>query len=61
MSVDIWRTFSLSNIRGTGNIKTHRKYSLYAWGSSAIISFTALVVDQNTDSGVVKPFFGRNQ
>ncbi|KAJ9580957.1 hypothetical protein L9F63_023863, partial [Diploptera punctata] len=61
MSVDIWRTFSLSNIRGTGNIKTHRKYTVYAWGSSAIISFIALVVDQSTDSGVVKPFFGRNQ
>ncbi|PSN43537.1 hypothetical protein C0J52_03710 [Blattella germanica] len=61
MSVDIWRTFSVSTIRDTTGIKTHRKYSLYAWGSSAVISLIALIVDLSTDDGVVKPSFGKNQ
>jgi hypothetical protein len=61
MSVDIWRTFSRSALRGSGGLKTHRKYAGYAWGTSALIALLALTVDLCTEDGAVKPYFGAGQ
>jgi hypothetical protein len=61
MSVDIWRTFSTSALRGSGGLKTHYKYAAYAWGTSALIALMALTVDLCTEDGAVKPYFGTGQ
>ncbi|KDR10941.1 G-protein coupled receptor Mth2 [Zootermopsis nevadensis] len=61
MSVDIWRTFSRSTLRGNGGMKTHCKFAGYAWGSSAFIAFVAMSVDFCTEDGAVKPSFGTGQ
>jgi hypothetical protein len=61
MSVDIWRTFSRSALRGSGGLKTHCKYSGYAWGTPALIALLALTVDLCTEDGAVKPYFGTGQ
>ncbi|PNF31180.1 hypothetical protein B7P43_G14955, partial [Cryptotermes secundus] len=61
MSVDVWRTFSRSALRGSGGLKTHCRYAGYAWGTSALIALLALTVDLSTDDGAVKPYFGRGQ
>jgi hypothetical protein len=61
MSVDIWRTFSRSALRGSGGLKTHCKYAGYAWGTSALIALLALTVDLCTEDGAVKPHFGTGQ
>jgi hypothetical protein len=58
MSVDIWRTFSRSTLRGNGGSKTHMKYAAYAWGTSALLALVALAVDICTEDGAVKPSFG---
>ncbi|KAJ4428438.1 hypothetical protein ANN_24475 [Periplaneta americana] len=59
MSVDIWRTFSGSMLRGSGGLKTYRKYSGYAWGIPAFLVLLALTVDLTSDDGAVKPWFGK--
>jgi hypothetical protein len=61
MSVDIWRTFSRSTLRGSGGLKTHYKYAGYAWGTSALIALVAMIVDFCTEDGAVKPYFGIGQ
>jgi hypothetical protein len=61
MSVDIWRTFSRSTLRGSGSLKTHCKYAGYAWGTSALIALVAMSVDLCTEDGAVKPSFGIGQ
>jgi hypothetical protein len=61
MSVDIWRTFSGSTLRGSDGLRTHRKYAVYAWGTSALLALTALIVDMCTEDGAVKPSFGTGQ
>ena len=61
MSVDIWRTFSGSTLRGSDGLRTHRKYAVYAWGSAALLALAALTVDLSTEDGAVKPSFGTGQ
>jgi hypothetical protein len=61
MSVDIWRTFSRSTLRGSGSLKMHCKYSGYAWGTSALIALMAMSVDLCTEDGAVKPSFAVRQ
>jgi hypothetical protein len=61
MSVDVWRTFSRSALRGSGGLKTHCKYAGYAWGTSALIALSALTLDLSIEDGAVKPYFGRGQ
>lgn len=61
MSVDIWRTFAGSVLRSSDGLRTHRKYALYAWGTSALLMLVALTVDLCTEDGAVKPYFGMRQ
>jgi len=61
MSVDIWRTFSGSTLRGSDGLRTHRKYAVYAWGSAALLALAALTVDLSTEDGAVKPSFRTGQ
>ena len=61
MSVDIWRTFSRSTLRGSDGLRTHRKYAVYAWGTAAILSLAALTVDLSVEDEAVKPSFGTGQ
>jgi hypothetical protein len=61
MSVDIWRTFAGSVLRGSDGLRTHRKYAVYAWGTSALLMLVALTVDLCTEDGFVKPRFGMGQ
>jgi hypothetical protein len=61
MSVDIWRTFSTSALRGSGGLKTHYKYAGYAWGTAALLALVTLTVDLCTEDGAVKPYFGTGQ
>ena len=61
MSVDIWWTFSGSTLRGSDGVRTHRKYAVYAWGTSALLALAALTVDLCIQDGAVKPSFGKEQ
>jgi hypothetical protein len=61
MSVDIWRTFSGSTLRGRDGLRTHRKYAMYAWGTAALLALAALTVDLCIEDGAVKPSFGTGQ
>jgi hypothetical protein len=61
MSVDIWRTFAGSIFRGSGGLGTHRKYAVYAWGTSALLVLAALIVDLCIEEGDVKPSFGTGE
>jgi hypothetical protein len=61
MSVDIWRTFSGSTLRGSDGRRTHRKYAVYAWGTSVLLALGALIVDLCTEDGAVKPSFGTGE
>ncbi|XP_067006058.2 uncharacterized protein [Anabrus simplex] len=56
MSIDIWRTFSA--IRLGGRLSTHLKYSLYAWGSPAIVTLLAIVAHYTSFlPSILRPHF----
>jgi hypothetical protein len=61
MSVDIWRTFSRSTIRGSESLRMYRMYAVYAWGTAAVLALAAVTVDLSIEDGAVKPSFGTGQ
>lgn len=43
MSIDLWRTFSNDPLKGQP--RSHRKYAIYAWGSTGLLTAISLIFD----------------
>uniref|UniRef100_T1JFW2 G-protein coupled receptors family 2 profile 2 domain-containing protein n=1 Tax=Strigamia maritima TaxID=126957 RepID=T1JFW2_STRMM len=58
MAVDICRTFTVLQYHSTSSAKKYKQYASYAWGFSALIVGSSIIVDNSNLFPTLKPNYG---